>query len=167
MIFATVGTQLPFDRLLRALDAWAARHPETRILAQTGRTDARFPHLTCLEQMDQAAFAQAFEQARIIVAHAGMGTILSASQLGKPVVLMPRLARHGEHRNDHQVDTAAEMSSLANVTVVEDAETLAAALDHLLAQPAREEAGSAFASPQLIDRIRQFIFAAPAPQGKT
>ena len=33
---------------------------------------------------------------------------------------MPRRADLGEHRNDHQRDTAAEMSRLSNVTVVED-----------------------------------------------
>jgi UDP-N-acetylglucosamine transferase subunit ALG13 len=47
-----------------------------------------------------------------------MGTILSAAELGKPVILMPRRAKFGEHRNDHQQDTALEMARLSNVTVV-------------------------------------------------
>jgi UDP-N-acetylglucosamine transferase subunit ALG13 len=59
-----------------------------------------------------------------------MGTILSAAELGKPVILMPRRAKFGEHRNDHQQDTAREMARLSNVTVAEDGEALHAAARH-------------------------------------
>jgi UDP-N-acetylglucosamine transferase subunit ALG13 len=159
MIFATVGTQLPFDRLLSALDNWAASHPEVSVKAQTGRTDQKFAHMECAESLGQTDFTTAFETARVIVAHAGMGSILSASELGKPILLMPRRAAMGEHRNDHQLDTAAEMAALPNVTVVQDANDLAAALDRILAQPQTGDAGSAFASEQLINNLKHFIFA--------
>ena len=161
MIFATVGTQLPFDRLLTALDSWAAAHPEVSVKAQTGRTDTRFPHMDCAENLDHAAFNAAFATARVIVAHAGMGSILSASELGKPILLMPRRAAFGEHRNDHQLDTAAEMTDLPNVTVVDQAEDLGPTLDRILARPISAEAGSATASAQLIANLQSFIFATP------
>lgn len=163
MIFATVGTQLPFDRLLNSLDDWAAAHPDVSVKAQTGRTDTRFSHMDCAENLDQTSFTTAFSTARVIVAHAGMGSILSASELGKPILLLPRSAAMGEHRNDHQIDTAAEMAALPNVTVVQDGEELAAALDRILAQPQTEDAGSAFASEQLVDNLKHFIFTT-APQ---
>jgi hypothetical protein len=63
-----------------------------------------------------------------------MGTILSAAELGKPLILMPRRAKFGEHRNDHQQDTALEMARLTNVTVVEDGEALHTELDLALAR---------------------------------
>jgi hypothetical protein len=63
-----------------------------------------------------------------------MGTILSAAELGKPLILMPRRAKFGEHRNDHQQDTALEMARLTNVTVVEDGEALHTELDMALAR---------------------------------
>lgn len=163
MIFATVGTQLPFDRLLSALNDWAAVHPEVLVKAQTGRTHTRFPHLICAESFDHAGFTAAFATARVIVAHAGMGSILSASALGKPILLMPRRAALGEHRNDHQVDTATKMNALPNVTVVQQTKDLAAALDRILAQPQSAEAGTATASAQLIANLQTFIFAT-APQ---
>ena len=97
MIFATVGTQLPFDRLLSGLDSWAARNPEVPILAQTGASERRFGHIRTVSQLSQANFQAQFEKARLIVAHAGMGTILSAAEFGKPVILMPRLAKFNEH----------------------------------------------------------------------
>jgi UDP-N-acetylglucosamine transferase subunit ALG13 len=159
MIFATVGTQLPFDRLILALDDWAAQNPQFDTLAQTGRTAQRFGHLRSVESMDQSEFARAFAQARVIVAHAGMGTILSATEIGKPILLLPRRAAFGEHRNDHQIDTAAKMAALPNVTVLQDAGELAGTLTRLLASSQDVAAGSAQASPALIANLRRFIFA--------
>ncbi|MCU0855057.1 MAG: hypothetical protein MUF63_09165 [Rhodobacteraceae bacterium] len=170
MIFATVGTQLPFDRLLAGLDSWAALNPEIPVFAQTGRTTRTFAHLSTVRELDQAAFRTCFSDARLVVAHAGMGTILSATELGKPVILMPRLARFGEHRNDHQRDTAAEMARLSNVTVVDDGEALHAALDAARAR------GFAFASDMprgteaaapLIATLRDFVWSDGAPAPRT
>ncbi|MBO9450817.1 glycosyltransferase family 28 protein [Tropicibacter sp. R16_0] len=129
MIFATVGTQLPFRRMLHALDDWAGSNPGVPVLAQTGDGQCAFHHMETVEQLGQREFRQRFKAAKLIVAHAGMGTILSAAELGKPIVLMPRRAEFGEHRNDHQLDTAQEMMRLSNVTVANDAEALHETLD--------------------------------------
>lgn len=168
MILATVGTQLPFDRMLLALDTWAALNPTMPVLAQTGRTARRYAHLTMVEQLDQPRFVEAVTQARVIVSHAGMGTILTALELGKPLILMPRRADLGEHRNDHQRDTAAEMARLSNITVVEDSARLCEAVSAALA---RSERGLSIldrgtASSSLLEAIHGFIWsgadAAPA-----
>ncbi|MEQ9259278.1 MAG: glycosyltransferase [Roseovarius sp.] len=170
MIFATVGTQLPFDRLLAGLDSWAARNRDVPILAQTGASTRRFAHIRTLRDLPQAEFLARFRAARLIVAHAGMGTILSAAELGKPVILMPRRAKFGEHRNDHQQDTAREMARLSNVTVVEDGEALHAALDRARAMGFEAPSTAISAGPAfdpLIDAIREFVWSGapvrPAP----
>jgi UDP-N-acetylglucosamine transferase subunit ALG13 len=165
MIFATVGTQLPFDRLLLALDTWASLNPECPVVAQTGETDTPYVHLTSVPKLDQDRFADLVAQADVIVSHAGMGTILTALELGKPLILMPRRAALGEHRNDHQRDTAAEMSRLSNVTVVEDGATLCLALSAALKAPrsTRPSATVGSASSSLIEAIRSFIWESPAP----
>jgi UDP-N-acetylglucosamine transferase subunit ALG13 len=160
MILATVGTQLPFDRMLLALDTWASLNPSIPVLAQTGRTAKRYTHLTSVEQMDQTRFVEAVTQARMIVSHAGMGTILTALEFGKPLILMPRRADLGEHRNDHQRDTAAEMSRLSNVTVVEDSASLCEAVSGALARTERSMAivDRGTASSSLLEAIRGFIW---------
>lgn len=89
-----------------------------------------------------------------------MGSILSARALGKPILLMPRRAALGEHRNDHQLDTAAEMAALPHVRVVETAEDLATALDAALLLPEVAPGGD-MASADLIGNLRRFIFATP------
>jgi UDP-N-acetylglucosamine transferase subunit ALG13 len=167
MIFATVGTQLPFDRLLFALNTWAALHPQVPVIAQTGRTSTAYPHLQGCAHLSQQAFADTFAAAQVVVAHAGMGTILTALELGKPLILMPRRADLGEHRNDHQSDTAAEMARLSNVTVVETSEALCVALNRAVAAPrATGSRAAAVASPPLIEAIRSFIWTDAAPGGR-
>lgn len=171
MIFATVGTQLPFDRLLQALETWAARNPNVPVLAQSGDCTRKFAHVQTIRHLTQTEFSAALSSARLIVAHAGMGTILSASELGKPVILMPRRAKFDEHRNDHQLDTANEMRRLSNVTVVDDGEALHQALD--LAVSLGFESGQASLSSigqeldPLIEEVRKFVWtgAAYSPAG--
>lgn len=159
MIFATVGTQLPFDRLLCALDAWAATHPDVHVIAQTGKTQTCYANLICHTYLDQAGFAELMAQASVVVAHAGMGTILSAAESGKPLILMPRRADRGEHRNDHQLATAAEMAILSNVTVIEESCDLAPALTAALTNTdAVRPCLPATASAQLLSTLEDFIW---------
>ena len=169
MIFATVGTQLPFDRLLVGLDSWAERNPGIHVYAQTGATGRRFRQIETASQLSQADFRARFCAARLVVAHAGMGTILSAAELGKPLILMPRRARFGEHRNDHQQDTAHEMARLSNVTVVEDGEALHAALDLALARgfetPRLSASRGGASLDPLLDVIRDFVWSGAAAAG--
>lgn len=159
MIFATVGTQLPFDRLLHALDGWAGRSGTQQVLAQTGQSGSRFRHISCTPFMGQAAFRTAIEQASLIVGHAGMGTILTAAELGKPVIIMPRRAALGEHRNDHQIATAAEMRRLPNVTVAHEADDLGQALDRMLKDSGGGQVTgiAAHASPELLAAVAAFV----------
>lgn len=167
MIFATFGTQLPFDRPLAVLDQWAAANRQVNVNAQTGRTNWTFAHLDCATNLGQSAFAKAFASAQVIVAHAGMGSILQAGESGKPIILMPRRAILGEHRNDHQIDTATEMSVLPKLTVVHGAAGLAAALDRILTQPqAACPGGRTLASAPLISNIRDIIFAKPKQENQ-
>lgn len=165
MIFATVGTQLPFDRLLIALDTWASTNATIPVFAQSGASQRKFRHIEITDQLSQSEFRNRMKEARLIVAHAGMGTILSAAELGKPLILMPRRAKFAEHRNDHQQDTVREMARLSNVTVVEDGEALHAALDAALARGFETIVASTplaqDALAPLLDVIRDFVWNQP------
>lgn len=165
-VFAIAGTQLPFPRLMMALNDWAARRCDAAVLAQTGRDHARYSHLSAVDFIDQRRFDACLAEADLVVAHAGMGTILSCAELGKPLVVMPRLASQAEHRNDHQADTARRMAHLSNVTVAGDAAELAAALDRLAetrATPGLRDRGSETAAQELVLALRGFIWDREAP----
>lgn len=158
MIFVTVGTQLPFDRLIQALDQWVSQcAPRPQVFAQIG-PDGREPaHLDYVRTMTPQQFAEKLETATIVVAHAGMGTILSALEIGKKVVVLPRKAELGEHRNDHQLATAKKLGDAGMVEVAADEHRLIEMLSRMDAS-ASTGAISADASEPLLAAVRQFIF---------
>jgi len=169
MIFATIGTQLPFDRLMVGLDTWAAQNPGVPIIAQAGSTSRSFRHLHTVTSMPQSEFRRYFKASRLVVAHAGMGTILSAVELGKPLIIMPRRTQFGEHRNDHQQDTCREMSRLSNVVVAGNGEQLHAALDLAVARgftmPVTPNRSDTCAP--LHEALREFVWASYVGPGHT
>lgn len=156
MIFVTVGTQLPFDRLVRAVDAWAASHPELTVSMQIGESTYVPQHCEWSRFTAPAEWDRLFGNAELVVSHAGMGTILKCMDQEKPLVVMPRRASRGEHRNEHQIATAAHLKGQLGLTVIENDQDLVDALsrplsDHQLHPPDRS------ASVGLIGEIRKFL----------
>lgn len=157
MIFVTVGTQLAFDRLIEAVDSWAETVGGDEIFAQIGPGAYKPRHLEYRDYISPGEHQERMAAADVIVAHAGMGTILRALELGTPVLVMPRKAALGEHRNDHQLATAARFSEAGRVTVFDDEHELAAGL---LAAKLAASGGSRidpYASPQLLGALSAFI----------
>lgn len=153
MILATVGTQLPYPRLIRALDRLATEIDEP-IIAQTGPDPRPYPNLDLSLYLTPSAFRALVSEARLIVAHAGVGTILTARDFGKPLVLLPRRHAEGEHRNDHQMATAREVARHPGIHVAWEASDLA----RLLTRRDLSLPGPGGTSrPQLVRRIREFI----------
>jgi len=112
-ILVSVGQQLPFDRLIAAADACAAKHTDWHWLAQIGENAHPPQHMRYVTNLDQATFDAEFDKADIIISHAGVGTIIKAIDLRKPIVLMARAAVLGEHRNDHQKATIAKFVNIS------------------------------------------------------
>ena len=157
MIFVTVGTDQPFDRMIKIVDSWAAERERTDFFAQIGEGGWHPRAIPFSHFLTPPDFKKRFKEARVIIAHAGMGTILSALHHGKPILVMPKLASLGEHRNEHQLATARRMMSLGNVTVAFDEAELREKLDHLYSIVPREKI-SPYASGPLIHGLRDFIF---------
>ncbi|WP_245590128.1 glycosyltransferase [Desulfobulbus elongatus] len=153
-----MGEQLPFDRLIQAMDQWAQRTGQ-EVFAQVGHSDFKPCYIQYKPFLDQAEFGQKMEAAQLIVAHAGMGTIISALERGKPLVVMPRKASLGEHRNEHQSATASRFAALGHVWVVDDEQGLGEALAFFLTggEPDRSQITRIEPSAELIQAIREFI----------
>jgi UDP-N-acetylglucosamine transferase subunit ALG13 len=155
LIFVTVGTEFPFDRLIRAMDAWAATHPGTEVLAQIGAGRYEPAHLRWVRRLGRVEYTTAITTAELVVAHAGVGSLLAAGEHGKPVVLLPRQARFGEQRNDHQLDTANWLSSRPGVHVAADEAALPECI--AAARVAEVEAVSGTAPSAFLGRLRSFV----------
>lgn len=129
-IFVTVGTELPFDRLIRTVDAWAERTGRgSLVFAQIGSSAFEPKHIRWAPHVDNQVFRRLFAEADLIVAHAGMGTVIAALEEQRPLVVVPRRAALGEHRNDHQLATVAHLSERGLVNVAMEASDVIAYLD--------------------------------------
>ncbi len=157
MIFITVGTDLPFDRMMKVIDQWAGETGRKDVFAQIGEGGWQPKHIPFVEFLEPTEFKKRFAESTLIIGHAGMGTILSALLHGKPILVMPKKASLGEHRNEHQTATAKRMMALGNVNVAFDEAELRAKLDRVNELQGREPIG-AHASGGLVDGIREFIF---------
>ena len=159
-IFVTIGTQEPFDRLIKAVDQIAAEHKEVEFIAQTVNSGYVVQHMKTFDFIAPEEYDTMLSDSSLIVSHAGMGTIISALQINKPILVLSRIARLGEHRNEHQLATAKKMKELNFVHVANDENDLKNKLNLFL-----EEQKSLFslyqlgknASPELIKSIRNFI----------
>jgi UDP-N-acetylglucosamine transferase subunit ALG13 len=158
VIFLTVGTQLPFDRLVGAVDQWAATRRDADVFGQVGPTGLRPAAIAWERFVAPAECRERMRAADAIVAHAGMGTILTALELGTPIVVMPRRAALGEHRNDHQLATARRFAQQGSIAVAFEEAELHARLDALGAGGlgARRRIGRHAEGP-LVDALRAFI----------
>lgn len=157
MIFLTVGTQAPFDRLVRAVDDWAGENSSCLVVAQIGDTKYRPRHFEWHRTLQPVEFRKHLETADHLVAHAGMGTIIEALMLGTPLLVLPRLVQHREHRNDHQIGTARRFQELGKVKAVFEVADLPRALDDLLSVERHPERLRPHASDALLNIVRRFI----------
>ena len=154
MIFVVTGTQLPFDRLIRLLDE-IAPHLDEEIVAQVNGSGYLPRHINTIDLLPPDEFDRLFSSARLIVAHAGIGTIITAMQQQKPVIIFPRIAALGEHRNEHQLATAAKMKEAGWVYVANTKEELAELLQRPDLHPLCTIGSSA--SESLVESITDFI----------
>ena len=157
VIFVTVGGELPFDRLIRAMDAFAAAHPGEEVLAQIGASGFEPAHLHWVRLLERDDYAAAMARAELVVAHAGIGSVVTAGEYGKPIVLLPRRADLGEHRNDHQRDTAAHFVGRPGILVAENETELPARIAAARSAAGTPEALARTAPQEFLDRLRSFI----------
>lgn len=158
MIFVTIGSHQPFDRLIKAIDEIAPTLNEDLIIAQVCKTELKVKNLKTFEFVTPEEFNSYFSQANLIISHAGMGTIISALVQKKPILVLPRLEKFKETRNDHQLATAKRFAELDYIHVAYDEYELKDKLASLTQSDLvpLHKIGS-YASGNLINSIQSFI----------
>lgn len=165
MIFLTVGTHEPFSRLIKAVDEWCdSQSTGDQVFAQIATTaeNSYLPrNFQWVERLTPTEFSHHFGAASLIVSHAGMGTIISALQDGKPIVVMPRRGHLGETRNDHQYASAQKLSKHRNIYVAEDETELEIRISRALADlgDAPIPQAQKFADADFTSFLKEFILA--------
>ena len=125
MIFVTLGTQAyPFDRLLRGLEAV----DDEELVVQAGVSTFHPAGAVWFDYLEYPELREHVRRARVVVSHAGVGSVMTTVAEGKRPVVVPRLHRYGEAVDDHQVPFARRLAETGLLTLVEDPADLAAAL---------------------------------------
>jgi UDP-N-acetylglucosamine transferase subunit ALG13 len=158
MIFASVGSMLPFDRLVQAVDQWAGANPDQDVYIQIGEGEYEPRHAPFARVMTQGEYRERLRGCDLFVAHVGMGSILQGLEEKKQMLLLPRVMNLGEHTTDHQFHTAERFAHLDAIRIVQDVLALQQQMSLLLQAPLKTGAGiSNQASPELISGITAFL----------
>ena len=131
-LFVTVGSMLPFDRLVRAIDDFVSARPDVEAFAQVGETRHRPSHMRSRQMMTPAEYRRMFEQADVVVSHVGIGTVITASELGKPLVMLPRQMELQEVTSRHQQATARWLAGRPGVHIVATEAELAGKIEEVV-----------------------------------
>jgi UDP-N-acetylglucosamine transferase subunit ALG13 len=120
MILTTVGLHdRPFERLVRAADGMAALTSEP-VIIQRGVARYVPEHAAWFDTVSAEQMISLVSQARVLVSHAGAGSVLTAARARVPLVLVPRLCRWGEAIDDHQMELGVALAVQGRATLLRD-----------------------------------------------
>lgn len=126
MIFVTLGSQkFQFDRLLQQVDVLVKSNIiKEDVFAQTGCSNYVPQNYQYKPFLNRDEFSAYTERSRIVITHGGTGAIVGAVKKGKKVIAVPRLAKFGEHVDDHQLQLIEQFLELNLISVCYDLERL-------------------------------------------
>ena len=155
LVFLTVGTVMPFDRLVKAVEELKKQGllPE-RIIAQVGDGGYRPEGWEVHERLPFNDMQAILEKADIVFCHGGTGSLVTGARAGCRVIAMPRSAAKGEHYDDHQEEIVTAFADRGLIQVARETDELQQALATARAtDPIR-----ATTEPELlITRLRQLM----------
>lgn len=113
MVFITLGSQkFQFNRLLKAVDEQiAAGKINEDVFAQIGASDYKPLNYPFKDFLNRDEFGAFMDKADIVITHGGTGAIIGAVKKGKKVIAVPRLAKYGEHVDDHQLQLVGQFKN--------------------------------------------------------
>ena len=159
MIFVTVGNDFrSFDRLLKRMDEIAPVLPE-EVIIQRGYSKFRPVNARSFDFVSMEKAIEYIKESRLVVSHAGIGTIMLCKEYGIPMIILPRRKRFQEHINDHQIEIAGALEERKdeNIYVVYDEHRLKEKVMDVLERAARYAPAGNAAKSNLIRTIREFI----------
>lgn len=114
MIFVTLGSQkFQFNRLVKKIDELVSEGKiKDKVFAQIGYSDYEPQNYEFKKFLDREEFAEKIEEADVVITHGGTGAIIGAVKKGKKVIAVPRLAKYGEHVDNHQTQIIDQFKEL-------------------------------------------------------
>lgn len=134
MILVTTGSSGgPFDRLLSVVGKFDV---DEEVVVQHGPSAVRPRGARCVGYLPFDEISRLVTEARVVVAHAGVGSILLCLMRGRTPLVVPRLPSLGEVVDDHQLALARRLALSGAVTCVERIDDLPGLVRAAAAGPA-------------------------------
>ena len=158
MIFVTVGSMFPFERMIRMMDEWTSDIRKQRSSPRSGAESTNRDTCAGSASSRPPNIKRWFNPAAFIVAHAGTGSVFTASEFRKPIVLIPRRAAQKEHTTDHQLDTAKWLENKPGIFIVWSEQELAEAIERAEQAVGNIQSLTPPSAPEpFLARIRDFL----------
>lgn len=112
MILVVLGTfPTEFRRPLFQLEELCRRSVlEEEIVVQNGHTDFHSNFMKLIPFLDSKELDELYARARVVISHAGSGSVVRALKMQKKVIAIPRLAEFDEVVDDHQLEIVEEFA---------------------------------------------------------
>ena len=133
-IFITLGSQkFQFNRLLIAVDKLCEKEIicGKDVFAQIGYSDYVPQNYRYNNFLDREEFSVEMGKADIVITHGGTGAIIGAVKKGKKVIAVPRLAKYGEHVDDHQLQIIEQFKNQNLICGLDDCSELKNGLNYV------------------------------------
>jgi len=126
MIFMILGTQkFQMNRLTKLVDNLTAEGKlDMPVIAQIGQSDYEPANFKFHRFLDKVDFDGLIAEADLIITQGGVGAVMTALKCRKPVIVVPRLAKYGEHVDDHQREIARAFAKKGFVLCCDDGDDL-------------------------------------------
>lgn len=113
MILVTLGTQK--QQFTRLLDMIEKSKIKEKIVVQAGHTKYESKKMEIFDFIDYKEMDKLIDKANIIITHGGTGSIVTPLKKEKKVIALPRLAKYGEHVDDHQIQIVDMFSEVGYI----------------------------------------------------
>lgn len=119
MIFVTIGTMYGFSRLIKEMDKIAGQIEE-EVIMQIGETKYEPVNTKYFRYASREEMNEIYKNSRIVVCHAGIGSIISALEYKKSIIVVPRSKEYEEAIDDHQFEITRELEKEGMINAIFD-----------------------------------------------
>lgn len=126
MILVTLGTQdKSFTRLLEAIEREIEKgNIKDKVVVQAGCTKYETDNMEMFDLIPMEDFDKLMSECDLLITHGGVGSIITGLKYNKKVIAVPRLAKYGEHINDHQKQIIEKFNDAGNIIGCDDLDNL-------------------------------------------
>lgn len=105
LILVTLGTNdKSFIRLIKEIEELIIQGViDEEVVVQAGFTKYESKYMKIFDLIPMEEFSELLKTCNLLITHGGVGTITAGLNNNKKVIAVPRLAKYGEHVNDHQL----------------------------------------------------------------